>query len=342
MCAAFASVPALVCAGAAAAAQSPPQAAASAAEKSPGPLEKLQQLEQRMFAAGWRLAAGNAPFCESATLSLGLLLHDAQSYDEPDAVRRVFGLSGDIGVQAVAPGSPAEAAGLRPNFVLIEAAAALLARDFPSAQITGEPRWQRMVQINDRIESYVAHNGAALLRWQEASSQMGDQPIKGALVPGVPACPSRFEVHGGHGRALADGKRVILGSKFPGFDYPEAELAAAIAHELAHNVLGHHQLRNLPRAERPRNIIRLTERDADRMMPWLLANAGYDPKAAVRFMERWGPRHGGGLFRKRSHDGWDERAAMIAAETELVEKALEAEGKADWRRLFVPLSPEQE
>ena len=78
----------------------------------------------------------------------------------------------------------------------------------------------------------------------------------------------------------------------------------------------------------------MTEREADRLMPWLLANAGYDPAAALRFMERWGPHHDGGIFRKRTHDGWDERADAIAAEVAIVSTEMAASGSADWRKLF--------
>ena len=70
------------------------------------------------------------------------------------------------------------------------------------------------------------------------------------------------------------------------------------------------------------------------MIPWLLANAGYDPAAATRFMERWGPSHDGGIFRSRTHDGWDERAEFIAAEVAKIEAHLAAGQLADWKTLF--------
>jgi len=69
------------------------------------------------------------------------------------------------------------------------------------------------------------------------------------------------------------------------------------------------------------------------LMPWLLANAGYDPAAATRFMKRWGPIHDGGIFRKRTHDGWDERVEFIEAERALIEELQQEEG-VDWRRHF--------
>jgi len=124
----------------------------------------------------------------------------------------------------------------------------------------------------------------------------------------------------------------VIGVRFPAFAYQEEVFAGVVAHELAHNLLGHSAW--LDRNGRGRRNVRRTEREADRLMPWLLANAGYDPIYAQRFMEEWGPRHDGGLFRNRSHDGWDERAEFIAAELPLIRRLMEAEGKADWRTHF--------
>jgi len=52
-------------------------------------------------------------------------------------------------------------------------------------------------------------------------------------------------------------------------------------------------------------------------------------------MQRWGPRHDGGLFRNRNHEGWDERAEAISAEIERMRTFLAKEGRADWAQHFV-------
>ena len=130
---------------------------------------------------------------------------------------------------------------------------------------------------------------------------------------------------------------MLVGADFPGFAYPDDELAAALAHEMAHNLLGH--IDYLARAGKGDNRGRNSERDADRLMPWLLANAGYDPSAASRMMRKYGPRYGGGLLRDRSHDGWDERVELIEAEVEKI-KALgwkNGSNSIDWRTYFKPL-----
>ena len=74
--------------------------------------------------------------------------------------------------------------------------------------------------------------------------------------------------------------------------------------------------------------------EADRLTPWLMANGGYEPAAAVRFMRRWGPQHDGGLLRKRTHAGWDERAEAIAAELPLIARSMGDFAAANWPQRF--------
>jgi len=161
--------------------------------------------------------------------------------------------------------------------------------------------------------------------------------VREANIVGVPACPSRFELLDSGGRAAADGKRVVIGRKFSGFGLAEDELAAAVAHEFAHNLLAHRAW--LKGAGRNSRNIRLTEREADRLMPWLLANAGYDPRAATRFFRKWGPFRDGWIFRAPTHDGWDERAAAVAAEVPKIAALTAAGGAADWRARFERTTP---
>ncbi|WP_324261916.1 hypothetical protein U4960_01855 [Altererythrobacter sp. H2] len=298
---------------------SPPLARAGQAS----PYLFLQQRDQALFHAGWRLVTGNAPFCTRTVPATGLLLHDAATYPDPPAARAALGLAGDVAVQAVAAGSPAA----RSNVPVGATLKRLEARDLAAAFPPSQPPWQRLLEIEAALEQALARAGEAKLTWEEAGGSLAS-----AAVRSVPACHSRFEVTGIGERAAADGERVLVGDRFPGFDWPEEEFAAAVAHELAHNLLGHRAW--LDRHGRSRSNVRRTEEEADRLAPWLLANAGYDPAAAVRMMRRWGPDHGGGLLRKRTHAGWDERAEMIAGELPLIDRARASEGRADWSRYF--------
>lgn len=287
------------------------------------PFRALQYRDQRLFAVGWRLVTGNAPFCDRTAPAIGMLLHDLQSYPDPAAARLAYGVTGDIAVQAVAAGSPAAQREVPVNASLTVIGQSDIAQAFPLT----EPRWKRLREIEQRIEQDLARQGMVELEWHHA-----DRGGELAQIRPVTACATRFEVSDIGQRAVADGERVVIGDRFPGFGWPEDQFASAVAHELAHNLLGHRAW--LDRVGRRRAKVRLTEEEADRLAPWLLANAGYDPAAAVAFMRRWGPSHDGGLFRKRTHAGWDERTEMIAAELPLIEAARAVSGKADWQRQF--------
>lgn len=297
--------------------------ALAAAQDSAPALHRFQQKEARLFHIGWRLVSANAPFCAERRSGVGLLLHDAASYGSPQAVMDTLGLSGPIGIQAVAPGSPAGLTGLTRNDTLVSIDERLIA-DWPFDQ---DARWTRMTAINDWLDERLAANKSVMLRWRSAKGMERETVLFAA-----PACPSRFELAGSGDRAVAEGTRVIFGPDFEGFEYDDDLLAAAIAHELAHNLLGHRA--RLDASGRGWSKVRETEREADRLAPWLLANAGYPPDAAIRFMQTWGPRNDGGLFRKRTHDGWDERVEMIEAEVPLVRAAVERTGMADWQTRF--------
>lgn len=299
-----------------------PASAAEKPETSSKPisvfLDRLA-VDQKVQDIGWKLVTGNAAYCEGAVQAVGLQLQDMASYGDPAGVRALFGLGNDFAVLTAARGSPAEAAGLSTNDEVLAIDGTRLS-DWPTKP---KSDWRRAVRAHDLIDRRLAETGAVTL----ALEQGGEVRLEA-----VPACPSRFEMGGDGKRAMAEGTRVIIEREFPGLAYVEDELAAAIAHELAHNLLRHRAW--LDANGRKQRNIRLTEREADRLMPWLLANAGYDPSAAKRFMERWGPRHSGGLFRKRSHDGWDERSEFIDAELAEVQQARSGSGSADWKTHF--------
>lgn len=286
-------------------------------------LAQLQRDDARLQSIGWRLATGNARFCPDAAPAIGLLLQDMANYGSPAKMRRAAGISGDVAAQAVAYGSPAQAAGLAPNDEIVAIDGNGMAA-LPPAK-AGD--WRRLTGLHDRIDASLAADGRVVLEWRGGGSE-----ARTTTIAGIPACPGRFELLDRGGKAAADGARVLIGREFAGLDYSEAELAAALAHEYAHNLLRHREWHAAQ--GRKRKTVRLTEREADRLMPWLLANAGYDPAAAARFFERWGPRHGGWIFRARDHDGWDERRDFVNAELPQVRALMASEGAADWQRHF--------
>jgi hypothetical protein len=283
-------------------------------------IARFQDHDQQLQDVGWAMVRGNAAFCDRVIPSVGLQLQDLASYGEPAIARAALGLVGDFAVQTAARGSPAAAAGEFFRNREVIALGQAEPNDWPAGE---RMDWQRLKRAHDHIDAVLAENGELRIAFAD-----GDE----ARIAPVDACATRFELMGDGRKAVADGNRVVIGMEFPAFDYPEEVFAGVVAHELAHNLLHHSEW--LDRNRRTRRHVRRTEREADRLMPWLLANAGYPPEAAVRFMETWGRKHDGGLFRARTHDGWDERAEFIAAEIPLIRSLMAREGEADWSAHF--------
>lgn len=283
-------------------------------------IAEFQRADQRLQDVGWAMIRGNAPFCRNTIPAVGLQLQDLASYGRPGIARAALRLEEDFAVQTAARGSPAARSGA---FVRNREIVRIGKADINRWQAGERMDWQRLTRAHDAIDAALAGRGSVSIGFADGSAN--------TLAP-VPVCVTRFELLGKSKRAVADGKRVVIGRRFPGFAYEEPVFAGVVAHELAHNLLGHTEW--LDRNGRKRRHVRKTEREADRLMPWLLANAGYDPAAAVQFMARWGKKHSYGIFRKRTHDGWDERVEFIEAELPLIAELMEREGRADWSEHF--------
>lgn len=283
-------------------------------------IAQYQSYDQILQDVGWKLVRANAEFCDRVIPSIGLQLQDLASYGSPEIARRALNLSGDFAVQTAARGSPAAHSG---DFYANREIAKVADIDPNQWEIEGRFDWQRLARTHDYIDAVLSQNGSVAIGFADGAT---------AEVKSVPVCATRFELMGEGKKAVADGSRVVIGIEFPAFQYEEAEFAGLVAHELAHNLLGHTAW--LDRNRRKRRHVRMTEREADRLIPWLLANAGYDPRGGRRFFEKWGPGNDGWIFRARTHDGWDERVEFIETEIPKIEALIAEHGKADWRTHF--------
>ncbi len=278
--------------------------------------------QARLLTIGTQLALANARQCSQLQSTIGVNLTDFANFAKPAQARAVQGLTGDVAVEAVAYGSLAEAAGLR-------AGDGLLAIDgnavtMPAGE--GGRSGRGLSQLKDRIDAILQVRGSVTFR----VARVGE-PSRDVTVAGQPACRSRFTLIPGGKVAQADGLAVEIA--LPLFaEYPsDDEAAFIVAHELAHNILGHQQRSNA--AGHNYKVILDFERQADRLAPWLMANSGYDPAAASRFMAKWGERNNQGLTRAPTHDGWRDRLVMINAELVRI-SASGSVRPLDWRAAF--------
>ncbi|KTE38772.1 MULTISPECIES: M48 family metalloprotease [unclassified Sphingopyxis] len=279
-------------------------APASAAAADPAGIARQ---EARLATIGWRLTSGGARWCPEVTPQPGWILGDLRRFDKRQraAAKLAYGTSGDGPfVAAMAPGSPADRAGL--------------VRGTAIAAIDGQPVPTFGDGPTVRIDAVQVMLAA---REPSAPLTVTDAGGRRYELGASAGCASGFRIERSGKQAAANGKLVRLALRLAASVVADDELAAVVAHELAHNVLRHPaQLA----ASRSTDLVRRTEIEADRLSVWLLADAGYDPRAAIRFWER----HKKPLIRATTHPPRRERIAAIAAEIEAMTAARSADPAA--------------
>ncbi|MGH6786265.1 MAG: M48 family metalloprotease [Novosphingobium sp.] len=288
-------------------------------------LAGLQRDDARLLSIGWRLARANAAFCADPRPAVGLLPLDARTFAKPGDIRAALGLSGEFAVQAVAAGSPAAEAALSPGDELLAIDGVALEK-LPDVRAGS---YSRLAALQTRIEETLGGKGSLELQFKAAGGSLRHVSLKG-----LAACRSRFELLTGGNEASADGQRVTISRRFLDLARSDDEAAFFVGHELAHNILRHRAW--LDKVGRSNTNIRASERAADRLALWLMANAGYDLARAPEFMQRWGKRQANLLFHSSTHDHWKARLILMQAELPKIAAAREAQpsGALDWRGLF--------
>lgn len=271
----------------------------------------LANQDAAVLRVGERLAVSSAALCGNSTPSAGMAVQQLSQYgaEYRSAARTVLGITDRPTVALVTAGGAAEAGGVRPGDV-IAAIEDHAFDDTPPRKKSGE--FAEIAAVHDIIDKALADGRTQL------SLIRGGQPLSLVIMPRT-ACRARFDVRAGRrNNASADGTYVQVSSDLVGQTRGDGELAAILAHELAHDILDH---RKRLRAEGRRPAIRATEIEADRLSVYLLDAAGYPVADAIAFWSRWGPANDLGIFSDRTHPGWKKRIASIEAEAELIAAA---------------------
>ena len=287
-----------------------PMQSASAAKPDVAAYQALAREDLRLATVGYRLATANAPFCARKGQNPGWVLHDKAQYPDPETAQAAFGFFAAVAVSAVVPGGAADAAGIKSGDGLTAINGAEISELRFSPQERASARLEKVQSIlNDALNS----NGGAEIAIATAAA--GQKLV--TLNPRA-SCASRFWLDTQSGLdAGADGISVRVTEDLLAFTADDdAQLAAVVAHELAHNLLGHRQ--RLTRVGKNRAVILATEIEADRLSVWLMANAGYDTEAALRFAERYGRKTGLGIFSDGTHLRWKNRQKLMQQEIAVI------------------------
>ena len=263
----------------------------------------LAHQETRLAAIAYRLTTASARWCPAVTPQPGWILGDLSRFPEGDRTPagEVYGAADGPFIAAVAPGSPAERAGLK--------------RGTRIAAINGDAILPAGDEPTDGIDTALVklYTIGADDAWTIADTQGRLYPMASA-----PGCASAFRIELRGAQAAANGILVRVTLKLARSITDDDELAAVVAHELAHNILRH---RDRLGSDRSGARVRQTEFEADRLAVWLMADAGYDPAAAIRFWKR----HKRPLVRAASHPPRSERIAAIESEMTAMKAARAAD-----------------
>ncbi|MBX3560566.1 MAG: M48 family metalloprotease [Sphingomonas sp.] len=283
-------------------------------------LSAMRDLDARVATVGHRLAVAGVDLCATTAWLPGIALHDLSQYgaDFRDAAIRAFGIDAGPGVLALAEGGPAEQAGVRRDDIILDLDGTALPAGRPD-----EPRtFERMEALLEALEAAFADR-VAVIGLRRGGGRLEVE------VRGARGCASRFQlIPSRRLNALADGRYVQVTSAIGAYVGSDDELAAVLAHELAHNILRHRarldaagiQRGVLRQFGRNARLTRETEQEADRFAVYLLDRAGYDLGAALAFWERFG-RRGLNFLGSPTHGSWRTRVALIRREVEAVRRA---------------------
>ena len=246
----------------------------------------LQRDDQRVADTAWRIASRNADKCPKLWASLGVSLHHVSQYEPAyrAAAQAAFGL-GDTypSLLAVADGSPASAAGLKPNDTL---------RAVNGADLADKGGGQASAASYDAVSAAMAalealpEQGAAVL-----SIDRGGQRLEVSVTP-QNVCRSRVELAPGNAiNANANGLVAQISGRLVDWVESDDELALVIAHEMAHNLMDHPKRLNKQSALSglatslglAGKAQRQMELEADRVGIIMAAGAGYKYKIAPDF-----------------------------------------------------------
>jgi Zn-dependent protease with chaperone function len=270
-------------------------------------LSALRNKEEQVLTVGDRLAIAAAALCARQAPGLGIALHDLSQYGAAyrDAARPMFARAALPAVLAVAGEGAAARAGIKAGDAVIA--------------VNGNPVPQAAGDGLARVETVTAAmQRAALSGSVRLTLARGDgAPSVRAFAP-PPACAVRFQVRPDRELdARTDGWLIEITTGLADFVRGPDELAAVLAHELAHVILDHRAQVGRVSAAQSRS----SELEADRLGIMLAARAGFRAAAAAGFWRRMrdrGPAGPSGLGR---HPADRQRLKAVDAALRQLEEA---------------------
>lgn len=244
----------------------------------------------------YSLRKSAASLCSTHSTASGIRIDYIEAYTSSDRelVWQLTGLVDDPQVIAVAPGSPAETAGVKVGDNLLAINSTLVTELRASSSNTA--------LLADQLEERLAATPAG----QEITLKLRrhGQPLT-LTFAGEQLCATRFILKTGKGiTAYGDGKNVALSGKLIDFAQNADELAVFASHELAHIIARDDKAKSLRQR-------RAMEDRADALGADLMRCAGYDVERGLAIWHRYNKRDWLRWMRSPSHRNVPERIRRI-------------------------------
>ena len=274
-----------------------------------------REQDARVARVAYHLAIAGRARCPVRAPVLGLVIQHLSQFELGDrpGVVAAAGLDRGPGVIAVVGAAPGGRSGVRAGDVLLAIDGVAIPADTDLTRPFSPARAHARADAVSDLLDVAASHAFALSVWRDGAV------LSRRVVP-ERGCPSRVELaRSAQHNAFADGRHVFLTTGVLALVRDDDELAFVIAHEMAHNILGHaavmrggqvaHGLgRHLGKSGA---LIRASEREADRLAGELMLDAGYDPVAGAQLLQRFGTDLGIALF--AAHDAAGTRIDAIRA-----------------------------
>jgi hypothetical protein len=278
--------------------------ASAPASAAPVSIRTFASEQVRLATIAYRISTANARLCSPLALT-GIIAHDLTEYDRSlrPAISRAFSMTTGIGVVGIVPQSAAAQAGLQIDDEIVQ---------------VGNVRVEDRSAFAAPAKSYQRHKAfAALLARARPDGGVPlvvrrDGQLHTIELRPAPGCGGDLALaNSSELNAWSDGAHVVVTTAMARLARSDDEIAFVIAHEMAHNILGHSQ-----GAGERRGIFggiakaRRDETDADSFAVSLMSRGGFQPEGGITFLRTVGRRMWWAL--SLDHPSFDRRIRTVS------------------------------